>query len=119
MRGKVGVLIVVHGMFHVAGTLQMPPMSTSGELALGGFQVVKPVAPPHQLKPRRSFAWPWMDSASIMVDDVPSVIPCKCEDWPAGPRSVYLPKRSWSGWFWPYSAAIWLCRGEGRIQPGE
>src|SRR5262245_11658044 len=74
IRGRALLLVVVHGMRHVAATLQMPPIRTSGALALGGFQVVKPLAPPHQVKPRRSFDCPWIVSAAISVFAVPSLI---------------------------------------------
>ena len=54
MRGKALLFNVVQSMFHVAGTLQTPPVITSAALALGRLKAVKPVALPHQLKPRRS-----------------------------------------------------------------
>src|SRR5262249_50280451 len=107
MRGRWSVLIVVQGMFDVAATLHVPPIITSGSLALGGLQVVNPAEPPHQVKPRRSSLCPWMISDAIIVLEVPSGI-CAIPTWgwPALPNWVYLPYRSWSGWFWAYSLCM-------------
>src|SRR5438270_12288402 len=95
-RGRASVLIVVHGMFQVAATLHVPPIITSGSLALGRLQVVKAAPLPHQLKPRKSPPWPWITSDTISVLDVPSVM-CgrNACGWPAGPYlGKYLPRLS-------------------------
>src|SRR5262249_23598406 len=52
--GNSWVLSVVHGVFQVAATLQLPPVITSGAFALGRLNVVNPLALPHQMNPRRS-----------------------------------------------------------------
>src|SRR5262249_30101317 len=105
--GYCWLLRVVHGMFHVAATLQLPPVMTSGALAFGRLKVVKPLALPHQTKPRASPPRPWITSAIMRVLEVPSVIwervRCGCPARPSWGKSAFL---SLSGWAQPY--ADWM-----------
>src|SRR5262245_16224991 len=100
--GNDWLLIVVHGMFHVAATLHVPPVITSGALEFGRLKVVNPLALPHQENPRRSPPCPWINSATISVLDVPSVMcgraACGC---PALPHCWNLTSLSLSGWAQP------------------
>src|SRR5262245_33778759 len=76
--GNDWLLMVVQGMLYVAATLQSPPVMTSGALEFGKLKPVKPLALPHQMKPRASL-WlesptPWISSDTIRVLEVPSLI---------------------------------------------
>src|SRR5262249_49104179 len=82
-----GALMVVRGMFQGAATWQARRVMTSGALELGRLKVVKPLAFPHQMKPRRSGAasppWPWITSDAMSVLEVPSLIVGKLAcGWP-------------------------------------
>src|SRR5262245_15093761 len=107
--GNSWLLRVVHGMFHVAVTLHVPPVITSGALALGRLKVVKPLALPHHEKPRRSPPWPWITSATMSVLEVPSPIwfsgCCGCPALPCCWNRTFL---SLSGWAQPYSVCIFV-----------
>lgn len=98
--------MVVQGMFHVAATLQAPPVWTSGALEFGKLKAVNPLALPHQMKPRRSGLLsppcPWISSDTRRVLDVPSVIwtSVTC-GFPAAPYCWYLACLSLSGWAQP------------------
>jgi len=72
--GRVAVLVVTHGILGAVSDTQLPPVTTSGSVLLGGRYVTKAVPFPHQLKPRKSFCLPCKTSEAKRVLLVPSVI---------------------------------------------
>src|SRR5262249_19588481 len=86
-RGRAGVDVVVHGIRGDVSGSQMPPVMTSCSVLLGLMYAVKPAAPPHQVKPRRSLPRPWIASDATIVLLVPSVTSAIRAGRPIRPRA--------------------------------